>query len=377
MQTIVILGPAHPFRGGIALFDERLAREFQQEGYDTIIYNFTLQYPSFLFPGKTQRSDGPAPADIRIVAKVNSINPLNWLTVGRELRKLAPDLIVVRFWLPLMGPCLGTIIRIAKGNRHTKVVAVTDNIIPHEKRPGDVPFTRYFLRHCDAFVTMSRTVLQQLRSFEPVKPAVLEMHPLYDSFGSKVSRQEAREFLHIGADEKVLLFFGFIRRYKGLDLLLEAMNLLQQHPEASGIRLLVAGEYYEDEKKYTDLIARLGIGNSLILKTDFIPDAQVKYYLCAADAVVQPYRNATQSGVTPLAYHFEKPMIVTDVGALADYVQHGKTGLVAKPDAASLAAAIIRYFELGESYFLAAIQEAKKTYSWKNFVQRILQLFQG
>ena len=378
MQTVVIIGPSYPLRGGLATFDERMAREFQDQGYTTTIYNFSLQYPGFMFPGKTQYSDEPAPADLHIVTKINSINPLNWLLVGRELRKLAPDLVVVRYWLPLMGPALGTIIRLAKRNRHTRVVAITDNIIPHERRPGDIPFTRYFLRQCDAFLSMSSIVLQQLRRFEPVKPAIQTVHPLYDNFGSRVPAGEARAHLGISSHDKVILFFGFIRKYKGLDLLLEAMHLLQNDPAAAGLgnlKLLVAGEFYEDEKKYTALIARWSLQDRLMLKTDFIPEKEVKYYFCAADAVVQPYRSATQSGVTPLAYHFETPMIVTRVGALPDYVQDGVTGLVAEPDPASLAGAIKKFFGLGAAHFGEAIREAKKSYSWKNFVEELLKLF--
>ena len=373
MHTVVIIGPSHPLRGGLATFDERLAREFQWQGYKTTIYNFSLQYPGFLFPGKTQYSDEPPPEDLHIRTCINSVNPLNWLSVGRELKKLAPDLIVVRYWLPLMGPALGTIIKLAKKNGHTKVVAITDNILPHEKRPGDIPFTRYFLKQCDAFLTMSSIVLKELRLFEPVKPAVQTVHPLYDSFGGKISKEEARAFLNIHAADKVILFFGFIRKYKGLDILLEAVKILPDN--LRGAKLLVAGEFYEDEKKYSEMISRLSISDKLILKTAFIPEKEVKYYFCAADAVVQPYRSATQSGVTPLAYHFEKPMIVTNVGALPDYVQDGKTGLVAEPEPASLAAAIEKFFELGEDHFVPAIREAKKNYSWNNFVQQLIKLF--
>ncbi len=378
MQTVVIIGPSYPLRGGLATFDERLAREFQFQGYTTTIYNFSLQYPGFLFPGKTQYSDELAPDDLHIVTKINSVNPLNWLTVGKELRMLAPDLIVVRYWLPLMGPALGTILKLAKKNRHTRVVAITDNILPHERRPGDVPFTRYFLKQCDAFLSMSRVVLEQLRRFEPVKPAIQTVHPLYDNFGSAVSQEEARKHLGISTADRVILFFGFIRKYKGLDLLYEAIRILKDKEPGvnlANLKLLVAGEFYEDEKKYTEQIAALSIGDRLILHTDFIAAGEVKYYFCAADAVIQPYRSATQSGVTPLAYHFETPMIVTRVGALPDYVQDGVTGLVAEPEPASLAESIQKFYSLGANHFRPAIAEAKKSYSWKNFVAQLLKLF--
>jgi len=373
VRTVVILGPAHPFRGGgITTFNERLAREFQQQGYKTIIYGFSLQYPSFLFPGKTQYSTEPAPLDLTILSKVNSINPFNWLMVGNELKNLKPDLVVVRFWLPFMGAALGTVLRIAKRNKHTRVVAITDNVIPHEKRAGDLILTRYFLGGCDAFITMSELVMKDLRRLAPGKPAKQVLHPLYDTFGQPVSKQEARKKLNLNQDDKLLLFFGFIRRYKGLDILLESMKLLSELPALADLKLIIAGEFYEDEKIYQNTIDRLNIRNLLILKTAYIEKAAVKNYFCAADVVIQPYRTATQSGVTPLAYHFEKPMIVTNVGALADYVPHEKAGLVAEPNPSSIAGAIRRYFELGEQYFIPHLRNEKQHLSWSNLVESIV-----
>lgn len=381
IRSIVILGPAHPFRGGgITTFNERLATEFQQQGYEVTIYNFSLQYPSFLFPGKSQYSTEPAPAHLKILSKVNSINPFNWVKVGKELRNLQPDVIVVRYWLPLMGPALGTILRKVKKNRHTKIIAITDNIIPHEKRPGDIPFTRYFLQPCDAFVTMSEKVMKDLKTFEPNKPAIQVAHPLYDNFGTAISREEARKALKIENEELIILFFGFIRKYKGLDLLLEALAEVKVKSQKLNFKmptLLIAGEFYEDEKIYQQKIDDLGIRENLILETHFITDSEVKNYFCAADVVVQPYRNATQSGVTPLAYHFEKPMIVTNTGALPAYVPHGKAGLVAEPSATALAAAIQEYFQLGEGHFLPQLREEKKKYSWKVLTQEIIILAQN
>ncbi|HEY4148536.1 MAG TPA: glycosyltransferase [Chitinophagaceae bacterium] len=374
-KHIVILGPGHPLRGGLATFDERLAKAFQDRGFRATIYSFSLQYPEFMFPGTTQYSDEPPPENIHILSKVNSINPFNWLKVGLELKALKPDIIVVRFWLPMMGPALGTILRIAKKNRHTRVVAITDNIVPHEKRPGDTIFTRYFLKPCDAFIAMSEKVMQDLALFAPHKPATRVLHPLYDNFGAAISKAEARQHLGIPATEPIVLFFGFIRKYKGLDILFSALALLKQRIQNTplkDLKLLVAGEFYEEEKAYRQQIEESAIGDMLIMKTGFIPNQEVRDYFCAADVVIQPYRNATQSGVTPLAYHFEKPMIVTNVGALPDYVPHEKAGLVAAPEPAALAAAIERYFELGEHYFIPHLREEKKKYSWDILVNAVL-----
>jgi glycosyltransferase involved in cell wall biosynthesis len=371
MQKVVIIGPAHPLRGGLASFDERLARAFQQQGDDATIYTFSLQYPSFLFPGTTQYSSEPAPTDINIKVAINSVNPFNWLSVGNKLKKLQPDIIVVRYWLPFMGPCLGTILRIAKKNKHTKVVAITDNVLPHEKRPGDVPFTKYFLKAANAFVTMSDKVMKDLRMFTQ-KPAQQIVHPLYDNFGEALSKTEARKHLNLNEDDKIILFFGFIRKYKGLDILLEAMA--DERIKNANIKLLVAGEYYEDAETYKQQIDALNIRKQLILRTDFIADSEVKYYLSAADFVIQPYRNATQSGVTPLAYHFEKPMLVTNVGSLPDMVPNKKVGIVTEPNATAIAGGIIQLYTLGEPHFLPHLRDEKKKYSWYVLVNTIKQL---
>ncbi|MBL7709451.1 MAG: glycosyltransferase [Chitinophagaceae bacterium] len=372
MAKVVIIGPAHPLRGGLATFNQRLAKEFNDRGDDCSIFSFSLQYPSFLFPGKTQFTDEPAPAGIKIHTVINSINPINWIKIGNRLKKERPDLIIVRFWLPFMGPALGTILRRVKKNKHTKIVCIADNVIPHEKRPGDKPFTSYFLKSCDAFVTMSEKVMSDLRLFEKDKPAQLVSHPLYDNFGAILSKQEARNHLGLPATEKIILFFGFIRKYKGLDILLEAMATTQL--KSTGIKLLVAGEFYEDEKTYREQIEKLQLSDSLILKTDFIQDSEVKYYLCAADAVIQPYRNATQSGVTPLAYHFEKPMVVTNVGGLPSLVPHEKVGLVVEPNPGAIAEGILRFYQLGEDYFIPHLRSEKEKYSWASLVQAITKL---
>ena len=383
-MKIVIIGPAHPLRGGLASYNERLAREFMSEGNDVSIYTFSLQYPSFLFPGTTQFSSEPAPRDLKIDVCVNSINPFNWLKIGNRLRKLSPDIIVVRYWLPFMGPCLGTILRKVKKNGHTKIVCIADNIIPHEKRFGDKPFTKYFVKPIDAFVSMSAKVLQDLQLFAKDKPAKFVAHPLYDNFGEKISKQEARRKLGISNEQKVLLFFGFIRKYKGLDLLLDAMKILKDKSAGllplsigTNCKLLIAGEFYEDRKPFDEQIEKLGIQDQLILHTDFIPDSEVKYYLCAADVVVQPYRSATQSGVTPLAYHFEVPMLVTNVGGLPDLVPNNKVGLVAEPNAADIASKIIEYFEKGEDHFIPQLIEEKKKFNWSNMTRTIQELAQS
>jgi glycosyltransferase involved in cell wall biosynthesis len=378
IRKVVIIGSAWPLRGGgITTFNHRLCKQFIDEGYDCSIFSFSLQYPSFLFPGTSQYTDEPRPANTEIFSVINSIYPINWWQVGNTLRRMKPDLVVVRYWLPLMGPAFGTILRRVKKNRHSRIIAITDNIIPHEKRPGDAPFTRYFLKSCDAFITMSQNVMNDLATFEKKKPVKLVSHPLYDNFGDAVSKQAARQHLGIEPNDKVVLLFGFIRKYKGLDLLLEAARILKDQrsdPAISRLKFLIAGEFYDDPKPYLRQIEEAGIGEFIILKNNFIPDNEVKYYFCASDAVVQPYKSATQSGVTPLAYHFEKPMIVTNVGNMASMVPDGKVGLVCEPEPSSIANAITRYFELGEQYFIPHLRSEKQKYSWHNLVSAITEL---
>ncbi|MEZ5045191.1 MAG: glycosyltransferase [Saprospiraceae bacterium] len=370
MRKILILSPAHPLRGGIASFSERLAQELQQEGDEVVIYSFSLQYPGFLFPGTTQYSEDPAPKNIKIETLVNSINPINWLQVGFRIKNLRPDLIIVRFWLPFMGPCLGTILRIAKSNQHTKVVAITDNVIPHEKRPGDRLFTAYFLQPVDACVVMSRSVEADIRQFSTTKPVAFLPHPIYDNYGAAVSRAEGLQALQLKPEHEYILFFGFIRKYKGLDLLLEA--LAQPAVRNLGIKLIIAGEYYDQADTYEQFIKANDLTESVVLKTQFISNQEVKYYFAAASLVVQPYRSATQSGISQIAYHFEKPMLVTKVGGLPEIVEDGKVGYVVEVSPDAIANALVDFFQNKRAAtFQPYLKQAKARFSWSNMTQGI------
>jgi glycosyltransferase involved in cell wall biosynthesis len=371
-KKIIIIGSAWPLRGGgIATFNERLAREFMREGHEVIIYSFSLQYPSFLFPGKSQYGNEPKPADLTIRSIINSINPYNWIRSGNKIKNEQADLVVVRYWLPFMGPCLGTILRMIRKNGRSKIVCIADNVIPHEKRMGDMPFTRYFIKPVDAFITLSEKVLNDLKQFTQ-KPAIATVHPLYDNFGAPIDKSVAREILGIPSDKKIILFFGFIRQYKGVDLLLRAMAILKEKQQAP--TLLIAGEFYENEQQYQQLIDELNIRDLLILRTDFIPDSEVRNYLCAADFVIQPYKHATQSGITPLSYHFEKPMLVTNVGALPAMVPHEKVGIVTEPEPEAIANGIQQLYSLGEEHFLFHLRSEKKKYDWQGLTECIWQL---
>lgn len=375
-MKVIILGPAWPYRGGIAAFSERLAREYQKEGHEVELVTFTLQYPSFLFPGKTQYSTDPAPEKMKIRRMMSSVNPFSWLRTGRYIRKQQPDLIICAYWLPFMAPCLGTVLRRAR-RKGTRRVALLHNLIPHEHRPGDRIFSRYFVGSNDAFVTLSHSVLEDIDRFDPKKrkPRTYSPHPLYDHYGEKLERSEACRLLGIDASHRYVLFFGFIRDYKGLDLLLDAMS--DPRLKEQDVKLLVGGEFYGDPKPYHEQIARLGIGDRVVLKTDFIPDSEVNRYFSAADIVAQPYRSATQSGVSQIAYHFEKPMVVTNVGGLPEIVPDGKAGFVVETNGKDIADALVRYFGDEAKWserFTAGVRDEKQKYSWDRLVGAIEKL---
>lgn len=375
-MKVVILGSAHPFRGGLAAYNERLAREFIRQGHSVQIYTFSLQYPEFLFPGTSQYSEQAAPDDLYIHVKVNSVNPLNWFSVGKEIAKLNADLLIVKFWLPFMGPSLGTICRQVKKNGKTKIISIIDNIIPHEKRIGDWQLAKYFVNSVDGFIAMSDSVLEDLKKFDSKKPKAFSPHPLFDNFGEAVNKIQAYEHLGLEVNSDYLLFFGFIRDYKGLDLVLQAMA--DPRVKDLNFKLIVAGEFYTDAQPYWDMITNLGIADKLILKTDFIPDDEVRYYFCAADMVVQPYKHATQSGVTQICYHFDRPMLVTNVGGLPEIVPNGKVGYVVEPNAQSIADAIVDFYgNHREFVYRDNIKVEKKKFAWSAMLDKIFEMAGG
>lgn len=372
---LILIGTSWPFRGGLAAYNERLATEYQDQGYEVMIFTFTLQYPGFLFPGKTQMADWEAPQHLDIRQAINSINPFNWLKIGNRIKKEKADLVIIKYWLPFMGPCFGTIARRIKKNRHSRIVCILDNIIPHEKRIGDKLFTKYFIKPVDAFVAMSDSVLEDTKTFDTVKPRGFCPHPLFDNFGAALEKKEAKEALGLQHELSYVLFFGFIRDYKGLDLAINAFK--DQKIKDLNLRLLVAGEFYSNEEKYLELISKNQLEDRIVLKTEFIADEQVKYYFSAADLVVQPYKTATQSGISQIAYHFNKPMIVTNVGGLPEIVPDGKVGFVVEKDPSEIAEAIVRFYtEELEAHFSGNAEEVKKQYSWNRMFTTINDLIE-
>lgn len=374
MKTIKIIGPAYPFRGGIATTNERLAQEFTTLGFSVEIETFTLQYPRFLFPGKTQFSEKPAPENLKISRTINSVNPVNWLNVGRRIGKEKPDLVIIRYWLPFLAPALGTVAARIKRNRHTKIICLADNIIPHEHRPGDRMLTNYFLQRIDGLVAMSKSVLDDGKSFRRNLPVGFCPHPIFDTYGETLSPDVAKKKLKLDLDYSYLLFFGFIREYKGLDLLLRAFA--DERLRKFRVKLLIAGEFYSNPEPYLNLIKELKLETAIELRTEFIPDDEVNLYFSAADMVVQPYKSATQSGVTQIGYHFEKSMLVTNVGGLPEIIPHGRIGYVVNPDSQEIADALLDFYEnKRRPVFERNIQEEKKRFSWENMVRTISDVF--
>ncbi|MCK9302938.1 MAG: glycosyltransferase [Bacteroidales bacterium] len=369
-MRIIIVGTAYPYRGGLSAFNERLAYQYLKEGHEVEIYTFSLQYPNFLFPGKTQYSDEQPPKDITISRKVNSVNPFNWIKVGNEIKKKKPDILITKFWIPYMSPCLGTIERIVRKNGRTKIISILDNIIPHEKRFGDKMLVKYFVRSTDGFIAMSKSVLNDLNLFDTKRPRIFCPHPLYDSFGTLISREEALKELNLDDKYRYVLFFGIIRAYKGLDLLLEAFA--DERLKSMDIKLIVAGEYYEDEDKYQEMLSSLDIKDKVIMKTEFIPDSKVNLYFSACDIVAQPYKTATQSGVTQIAYHFVKSMLVTNVGGLPEIVPNGKVGYVVEKNPKKIADALIDFFSNNRMKdFEKNIVIEKEKYSWQRMTEAV------
>jgi D-inositol-3-phosphate glycosyltransferase len=375
-MKIISIGPAYPFRGGLASFNDRLSQQFSAEGHEIEIFTFTLQYPKLLFPGKTQYTDGPAPENVKITRLLNSINPLNWIATGLKIKKAKPDILLIRFWLPFMGPCFGSIARIVRTNKVTRAICIFDNVIPHEKRAGDRTLTRYFTNSIDGAIVMSRTVLNDLKVFRDKIPVKLSPHPLFDNYGKPVSRNGALKELKLDAANSYLLFFGFIRAYKGLDILIQAFadNRLRNRK----LKLIVAGEFYEDAAPYKQLIKDLKLEDDIIFFDHFIKDSEVPLYFSIADIVVQPYKTATQSGVTQIAYYFEKPMLVTDVGGLREIVPDGKCGYVVKPESQYITDALLDFFDnKRKEEFVIGVKEEKEKFTWEKMTKAIIEVYEN
>jgi len=368
------VGPAWPLRGGIAHFSESLCKEFLKNDIESAIVSFSLQYPRLLFPGKTQYETGPAPGGISISPILNSINPLSWRKTVRYLLEQKPDYVLIMYWTPYLALALGRLARKIRKKSSVKIISIVHNVNPHESGFLGRSLSAYFFRSCNGFVTLSASVLGHLKEINPKALSTWTPHPLYDFFGPGVTKKEALVHLKLNTKRNYLLFFGLIRSYKGLDLLIRAMAdpRLKKH----NIGLLVAGEFYEKKAKYLDLMKREHLQDRIILSDRYIPNGEVKYYFGAADIVVQPYRSATQSGVTQIAYFFEKPMIVSNVGGLPEIVPHDEVGYVTGLEPSEIAEAIDNFYTLKkEDEFVKNVARLKHRFHWSSVVAKVETLF--
>lgn len=370
-MNILILGTAYPLRGGLAHYNALLAA-YLGKHHNVDIITFKRQYPALLFPGKTQQETGDVGIPLKSEQLIDSINPINWICVGLQLRKRRPDIVIFKYWLPFFGPCFGTICRIIRWRQSTRVIAICDNVIPHEHRPADRLFTHYAFGAVDAYIVQSETVERDLRKMVQNPFYRRVAHPVYENFGSSIPKAEARKRLGL-TGERIILFFGYVRRYKGLHTLIDAMKRLKEYMD---ITLLAVGEFYDTEADYREHIAREGLENHVCVVSEYVPNEKVAEYFSAADVVVLPYHSATQSGIVQIAYNFDKPVIATSVGGLKEVVIDGVSGIIVPPEnAQALSDAVIMFYKQKlEERLSSGVQEEKKKYSWDTMVETIEEL---
>ncbi len=376
-MKVFIIGPAFPYRGGPARFNENFASALLNHTISVEIISFKLQYPSLLFPGTSQfENTTQVPIfPFKIIRLINTINPFSWFQTARYINQQKPDAIIFRYWLPFFAPAFGTIVRLL--DKKIKILALTDNVIPHEKRIGDDILNRYFLSSCDGFITMSEKVRNDLNQYVPQKSKIKVFHPLYENYPPAIDKIQARKTLQLPENKKILLFFGLIRSYKGLDLLLNALSNPSLRNNEDFV-LLIAGEFYDEREKYIQLIHHFNLESKIILHDYYIPDEKVNLYFSACDVVVQPYKSATNSGVSMVSYFYNKPIISTNVGGLKEIILDNQTGWLCDPTPEALAAAILKFLKTSD---LEPIEKNiivfKKEFSWDTFIQKIIALLES
>ena len=369
-MRISLIGPFPPFRGGISDFNSALYNELSKTNNLQIV-NYSTQYPKLLFPGKTQYKylEEDFPISERIFS---SINPFTWKKTVKQIINFKPEIVVVHYWMPFFAPALRNIATSLKKNNDIKIIAICHNINPHENRSFTHFFTKIFLNKINRFIVMSESVKSDLLKIIPDAKLKLTPHPIYNIFGNAIDKELARKNLNINA-KNVILYFGLIREYKGLDILLNSIPKIKEG--LTDFIVIVAGECYENSDKYYDIIENLGIQKSIDLRLKFIPDTEVTNYFSAADVVALPYRTATQSGITQIAYNFNRPVIVSDVGGLSEIVPNEKVGYVVEPNADEFAKAIVRFFKEDKfDEFSENVSSNKKQYSWDKFAANLMEL---
>ncbi len=368
-KKAIFIGPAYPYRGGIAAFNENLASIFQNNGWECMMFTFTQQYPNFLFPGKNQLTTDDSAPNLNIKRGIYSTNPLSWLKITKEIVALEPDLLITQYWMPFMAPAFGTILRgVKKSLPDVYNITIVHNFKPHESLIGEEHLGRFLANRTDLMISLSKNVTKDIQNSAPHKAVSELFHPIYHHYGEKINKLDARKKLDLEEDCIYFLFFGLIRTYKGLDLLLEAMSLVETQKK---YKLIIAGEFYENEKKYQKIIEELNLTDKVIINNEYIPNEEVPYYFCAADAVVLPYRQATQSGIIPIAIHFEIPIIVTEVGGLSEMLMENGIGLTSDSDAKAISENLNRFLN-DDKIKVYDFENIKNQLSWQNFYDTLL-----
>jgi len=363
-KKAIFIGPAYPYRGGIAAFNENLAKTFQSNGWDCKMITFTQQYPDFLFPGKNQLTTEDTPPNLSIKRGIYSTNPLSWLKISKEIVSEKPDVVITQYWMPFMAPAFGTILRgIKKSLKTVKCITVVHNFKPHESRIGDKQLNKFIANRTDHMICLSDSVANEIKESLPDKSMSTLFHPIYDHYGEKIDQKIAQSSLGLDPNYTYLLFFGLVRMYKGLDLLIEALPFIQTDKP---YKLIIAGEFYEDQKKYEKLIQEKNLQDKIIIHNKYIANEDVPKYFCASDIIVLPYRTATQSGVVPVAIHFDKMVIVTKVGSLSNLISKHKIGWVSESNSESIAGHIERFLNNTET-LRPDFESIKKDLSWQAF----------
>ena len=372
-MKVIIVSPAYPLRGGIAESTELLYKEYIKKGIDCQIISYKLQYPSFLFPGKKQTTDNPGKEKLNIISSLNSINPISWYYVSNDIVLKKPDYVILRYWHPFFAPCLGFIASRLKKNKII-TLAWVDNIVPHENIFLQKKFTKYFLNRIDSALVMSKSVKNDFLKIVPTKKVVYSPHPIYNNFGPIINQNESKVFLNLDLSTKYILFFGFIRKYKGLDLLLDAFADLRIRKKR--IKLIIAGEFYEKKSIYLNKINNLKLSSSVLIFDQYINNNEVAHYFCASDLIAQPYLSATQSGVSMIAFHFLRPVLVTKKGGLSEYVSHRKDGYIVDVNAKEISDAILDYFDNNrKDSFSKELSNKLDFFSWKKLLGAFEKLY--
>ena len=366
--SLVTVGP--PYRGGLSDLSALIYSQLVVE-HTVQFVNYSRQYPKLLFPGKTEfKKDGKG-VDFPSERIVDSLNPFSWFAAAERIKTFNPEIVILRYWNPYFALMINMISK-RLSRRGIKVAIFIDNLIPHERSFVDSWMAKRVLSKADHVFTMSKYVTEDVLSFSPEMSTTTMIHPLYENYQQKYSKDEARKLLNL-TDQPVILFFGLIRPYKGLDILINALEPLKE--TLPDLHTFILGEAYENEQKYLDLIDSTGVGGNVTYRNEFVPDDELPLYFAACDVLVLPYRTATQSGIIGVAFQMDRPVIATQVGGLGEYIHEGETGYLVEPEnPQALAKAILKFFQSDDrTQMVANVQQSKAQFSIGSFCSHMIQ----